>query len=456
MDEKTKPTETEPGREPSLYAPYTPKPEVKTTRRPFARAVRGLILLAVIAGASYATYQIVKTAQTPQKPPSGRAARDKTTTVSVATIGKGDIRVIVNALGTVTPLATVTVRTQINGQLQEVKFTEGSMVQKDELLAIIDDRPYQALRNQYLGQKARDQGFLEQAIADNERYQILLKQNSIAKQQAEDQKYVIKQYQGSVQTDEALIQQQDVNIAYTRIKSPITGRVGLRLVDQGNYVQTSDATGIAVLTQLQPISVLFSIPEDNLPEVMAEQKTGATLTVNTLDRANAKQLGAGKVATLDNQIDTTTGTVRVRALFDNVDNKLYPNQFVNVQLLVTTLHDVVTVPVGAVQRGSCDTYVYVVETSKDGDKSLRRCLKLGPIDGDMQQVISGLAPGERVVTSAFDQLSDGGAVRLPGAGGGGGGGGKGGGGGDGAGGRQRDGAPGDGQPPRRRRGQGGQ
>jgi multidrug efflux system membrane fusion protein len=332
--------------------------------------------------------------------------------VGAATVGQGDIRVIVNALGTVTPLATVTVQTHINGQLLEVGFTEGQLVKKGDFLAQIDPRPYQLLQAQFEGQLAHDQGVLAQSQIDLARYQKLAEQNSIARQQYEDQVYIVQQNQGTVKLDQAQIDQQKLNIIYCRIVSPVTGRIGLRLVDPGNYIQTTNATGIAVVTQMQPITVIFPIPEDDLPDILPQLNAGTPLQVFAYDRANVKQLATGRVMALDSQIDTTTGTVKVRAQFDNADNALFPNQFVNAQLLVKTLHDVVTVPTAAVQRGAPGTYVYVINS--DNTVSVRP-IKAGPTDGPTAAVDSGLSVGERVVVDGTDRLREGARVVVPGA-----------------------------------------
>ena len=283
--------------------------------------------------------------------------------VGAATVGQGDIRVVVNALGTVTPLATVTVQTQIDGQLISVGFTEGQSVKKGDFLAQIDPRPYELQQAQFEGQLARDEGVLAQAKVDLDRYKKLTEQNSIARQQYEDQIYIVQQDEGTVKLDQAQIDQQKLNVLYCRILSPVTGRVGLRLVDPGNYVQTNNSTGIAVVTQLQPITVIFPVPEDDLPEIVPQLNAGTALQVQAYDRANVKLLATGLVSALDNQIDTTTGTVKVRAQFENNDSALFPNQFVNAQLLVRTLKNVVTVPTAAIQRGAPGTYVYLINAN---------------------------------------------------------------------------------------------
>jgi multidrug efflux system membrane fusion protein len=408
MDERTRTTDekTAPGLRRTL--PTAPVVKSKPQRTKF---IVGLIVLIGLAAGGYWAYrsqyatQPASTAQrtAPQGPPQS---------VGAAAVGQGDIRVIVNALGTVTPIATVTVQTQINGQLLEVGFTEGQLVKKGDFLAQIDPRPYQLLQSQYEGQLAHDQGVLAQSQIDLARYQKLAEQNSIARQQYEDQVYIVQQNQGTVKLDQAQIDQQKLNIIYCRIVSPVTGRIGLRLVDPGNYIQTTVTTGIAVVTQMQPITVIFPIPEDDLPDILPQLNAGTPLEVFAYDRANVKLLATGRVMALDSQIDTTTGTVKVRAQFDNADNALFPNQFVNAQLLVKTLHNVVTVPTAAIQRGAPGTYVYVINA--DNTVSVRS-IKTGPTDGPVAAVDSGLSVGDRVVVDGTDRLRDGARVIIPGA-----------------------------------------
>jgi membrane fusion protein, multidrug efflux system len=408
MDERTRTTDEQTA--PELRRTLPIEPIVKTEPRRGRLIVGLIVLIGLAAGAyyayrtQYATQPATTTQRTvPQGPPQS---------VGAATVAAGDIRVIVNALGTVTPIATVTVQTQINGQLLEVGFTEGQLVKKGDFLAQIDPRPYQLLQAQYEGQLAHDQGVLAQSQIDLVRYQKLAEQNSIARQQYEDQVYIVQQNQGTVKLDQAQIDQQKLNIIYCRIVSPVTGRIGLRLVDPGNYIQTTTATGLAVVTQMQPITVIFPIPEDDLPDILPQLNAGTPLQVFAYDRANVKQLATGRVIALDSQIDTTTGTVKVRAQFDNADNALFPNQFVNAQLLVKTLHNVVTVPTAAIQRGAPGTYVYVINS--DNTVSVRP-IKAGPTDGPTAAVDSGLSVGERVVVDGTDRLREGARVVVPGA-----------------------------------------
>jgi multidrug efflux system membrane fusion protein len=370
-----------------------------------------IVALGLVALAGVGLYYFTTTR--PAAPDMAKATRAAPPQpVAVATIGTGDIRIVVSALGTVTPIATVTVKSRVSGHLLEVAFKEGQIVEKGDLLAQIDPRPFELARDQQEGQLMRDQGLLDQARTNLTRYQMLVKQNSIARQQAEDQAFVVKQYEGVVKTDIALIEAQKLNLTYARITAPIAGRIGLRLVDAGNYVQTTD-TGLAVITQLHPISVVFNVPEDELPKIMAAIRAGRSLAVTAYDRANITPLAVGKLMTVDNQIDQTTGTAKVRADFENLDDGLFPSQFVNARLLVETLHDVVTVPMSAIQRGAPGTYAYVVEP--ENTVSVRP-VELGPADRGMIAVTSGLRAGDRVVVDGADRLRDGAKVVVPGDG----------------------------------------
>jgi len=345
--------------------------------------------------------------------PTGRFQSSGPMPVGTAKAEKADMPIVLSALGTVSPLATVTVKTQIAGQLVEVAFKEGQLVNKGDLVAQIDPRPYQVALAQAEGQLARDQAILKNAELDLARYRTLVAQNSIARQTLDTQAALVQQHRGTVQADQAQVDTQKLNLTYCRIVAPISGRVGLRQVDPGNYAQTSDAGGIVVITQLQPISVIFTLPEDHLPAVQRRLKAGAALTVTAYDRTGATKLDTGTLQTLDNQIDTSTGTVKLRAVFDNKEQILFPNQFVNVRLLVDTVHGATTVPTAAIQRGSPGTFVYVV---KSDDTVAAQKVTLGASDNQRVAVTKGLAPGEAVVTDGADRLKDGAKVRLLGAG----------------------------------------
>lgn len=402
MDERVDRTELErTGRE----SPAISRPRPRQ-RHPWRWAALVLLILAIGALVWRQTHQ----------GPSGRPAPGSATTpqpVGAANVDQGDIRVILNALGTVTPLANVTVKTQISGLLMDVAFQEGQLVHKGDFLAQVDDRPYQVQLEKDQGQLAHDQGLLDQARADLKRYQTLGRQDSIARQQVEDQQFLVEQYQGTVKADQGTIDNDKLNITYCHIIAPVTGRVGLRQVDPGNYVTPADTNGLVVLTQLDPISVIFTVPQDNIPEIMQQLTSGATLPVDAYDRANITRLATGKVMTVDNQIDVTTGTVKVRSRFDNPQSALFPNQFVNAHLLVDTLHNVARVPVAAVQQGAPGAYVYVI--NQDNTVTVRP-IKTGHVDGNLEEVASGLKPGERVVTDGTDRLRDGAKVTVPQAG----------------------------------------
>src|ERR1700730_10534770 len=378
-------------------------PGTKAKRRSRLRPIF-LVGIAVLLGLGI--YRITGTLRTPRE--SGRGQETAPQPVGVATIGTGDIKVVVTALGTVTPIATVTVKTQVNGQLLEVGFQEGQSVKKGDFLAQIDPRPFHLSEVQFEGQLIRDQGLLDQARRNLARFQTLLKQDSIARQQAEDQAFLVKQDEGLVKMDQALIDAQKLSLNYAHIVSPVDGRIGLRMVDPGNFVQTTDP-GLVVVAQMHPITVIFVVPEDDIPEIMAAMRAGRALEVTAYDRANVTPLSVGKVEALDSQIDPTTGTVKLRANFDNLDDKLFPNQFVNARLLIKSLRGVVTVPSRAVQHGAPGTYVYVVGAN---DTVSARAVDLGPLDGAMFAVNAGLSAGDRGVVDGADRLRDGAKVLV--------------------------------------------
>ena len=342
-------------------------------------------------------------------PPSGRSGAMAAMPVRAATAETGEINLTLDALGTVTPLATVTVQTQINGQLTEVAFKEGQMVRKGDFLAQVDPRPYQAALDQAEGQLLKDQATLKVAQIDLARYETLDKEDSIAKQQVVDQEYAVRQDEGTVKVDQALVDNARLNLNYCRIVTPIDGRVGLRLVDPGNYVQVNSNTGIAVITQMQPITVVLVLPEDDLPLVMKRLREGAKLPVTAYDRSRTTKLATGMLSAVDSQIDPSTGTVKLKALFDNADQALFPNQFVNVTVLVDVLHVVTVVPGAAILRGAPGTFVFLV---KPDDSVTVRGVTLGPADGERVAVQSGLSPGERVVIDGADKLHDGARVEV--------------------------------------------
>jgi multidrug efflux system membrane fusion protein len=343
-----------------------------------------------------------KQGSAPQQGGAGRNAAPMS--IAPEVVGTGDIGINLNGLGTVTSLATVTVRTQISGYLTKVVFKEGDEVKKGDLLAEIDSRPYEAALAQAKGQLARDEAMLKGAQVDLARYQGLAAQNAVPHQTLDTQIALVAQDQGTVEADKATVKSAEVNLQYTRIMSPIDGRVGLRQVDQGNYVTPGDANGLVVITQLQPISVLFTVPEDNLPAIADRIRSGAVLPVTAYDRSGANKIAEGKLQTFDSQIDQTTGTIKLRAQFPNDDRALFPNQFVNVRLLLDTHKNVTTISTAGVQRGIPGTFVYLI--NPDSTVSVRP-VKLGETAGDRVEVISGLTPGERIVIDGADKLRDG-------------------------------------------------
>ena len=330
--------------------------------------------------------------------------------VQVATASRGEMPIVISALGTVTPLANVTVRTQLSGYLQAVAFQEGQLVKKGDVLAQIDPRPYQNTLANAEGTLARDSALLATARLDLKRYQALLAQDSIASQTVDTQASLVKQYEGTVKTDAAAIASAKLNLDYARITAPVSGRVGLRQVDAGNYVTPSDTNGIVVLAQVQPISVIFTTSEDNLPAILKQVNAGQKLPVTAYNRNNTVPLEAGALETLDNQIDTATGTIKLRATFANRDGLLFPNQFVNARLLVDTIRDAMIVPTAAVLNGSIGQFVYVVKP--DSTVTVRK-VKTGPVDGERTSIVDGLAVGERVVTDGSDRLREGAKITIP-------------------------------------------
>ncbi len=342
--------------------------------------------------------------------------RNLPTTVGVATAVKGDVPITLGALGTVTPEATVTVQSQIAGTLEKVDFTEGQLVKKGQLLAEVDERPYIVALAQAQGALARDQASLANAELDLKRYQTLAKQDSVSGQQVDTQAALVKQDEGTVKTDEANIASAKLNLIYCHVIAPVSGRVGLRQVDPGNYVTSASTTGVVVITQIDPIDIVFSLPEDDVSQVQARVAQGVTLEVTALDRTGAVTLAQGSLLTLDNQIDTSTGTVKAKARFANPTGVLFPNQFVNITLLVNTLKDAVIVPTQAVRHGSKGDYVFTVDQDPltGGNTAKMVIVKVGPADGDRTSIASGVNVGDQVITDGGDRLTDGGTIFLPG------------------------------------------
>jgi multidrug efflux system membrane fusion protein len=359
------------------------------------------LLVVIVIGARYR-------AATPAAP--GRGGLNGPLAVGVASVTTGEVPITINALGTVTPLATVTVHPQINGPLVKIAFTEGQMVKRGDLLVQIDPRPYQAAVDQAAGQLIRDQAALANAKVDLERYKTLLAQNSVSDQTYATQVATVAQDEATVASDRANLEAAQLNLDYCRITSPVAGLVGLRQVDIGNLMQANTTT-IVVVTQLQPMSVLFTVPEDSLSNVLQRLRTGQKLAVDAFDRSLTNKIASGTLSNADNEIDTTTGTLKLRAMFDNTKFELFPNQFVNVRLLLDTLHDAIVVPGAAMQQGASGSYVYVV---KPDSTVGMRAVTTGPTSGDLVSITKGLATGERVVVDGADQLRDGAKVVIPG------------------------------------------
>jgi multidrug efflux system membrane fusion protein len=332
------------------------------------------------------------------------------TPVGVAKVAQGDMAITLNALGTVTPLATVTVRPQVNGLIVKFDFQEGQIVKAGDVLAEIDPRPFQAALDQAKGTLDRDRALLANAIMDLRRYRTLAAQNAVSQQIFSTQAALVLQDQGNVKSDKANVEAAALNLSYCKITSPVAGRAGIRQLDLGNLVQGGQTNGIVVVTQIQPMSVIFSLPEDDIDQIMARVNAGASLSADAYDRAQIKKLASGALSAVDSQIDTTTGTVKLRAIFDNTDSALFPAQFVNVRLLVDTLRDQVLVPAAAVQRGAQGAFVFVVAPDKT---VAMRTVTLGPSDGTNVTIAKGLKPGDTVVIDGADRLRDGGEVTIP-------------------------------------------
>jgi len=320
-----------------------------------------------------------------------------------------DVEIDLPALGTVTAYNTVTVRSRVDGELVKVNFREGQKVKAGELLAQIDPRSYEVQLAQAQGAQQQNTAQLENARRDLQRYQTLYKQDSIARQQVDTQAALVRQYEGTLKSDQAAVDAAKLQLSYTRITAPISGRLGLRQVDQGNLVSSGDANGLVVITQTQPIAVVFTLPETQLPQVREQLAGGRTLTVSAYDRANTRKLATGVLETLDNQIDVSTGTLKLKARFENADDALFPNQFVNIRLNVQTLKDATVIPAGAVQRGARGPFVFVVQP--DNTVAVRQ-LVLGPTSDDKVTVTAGLQPGERVVIEGTDRLRAGTRVDI--------------------------------------------
>jgi multidrug efflux system membrane fusion protein len=379
---------------PDRILPAASTPAVAPTRRRWWLV--GLVLVALAAG----IYALRRTPHPTAPPGAGRAAAP--VAVVAEPVRHGPMVRALDGIGTVTPLATVTVRSRVDGQLMAVHFTEGEVVEAGALLAEIDPRPFQVALAQAEGQMARDQALLANAKVDRERYQRLVATDSIPKQQLDTQAALVQQYEGAVQSDQAQLDQARLQLTYARITAPIGGRLGLRLVDAGNIIHASDAGGLVTIAQIEPIAVLFTIPEDSIQAVLEELRNGGPpLIVEAYDRAQQRQLASGTLLTVDNAIDPTTGTLRLKAQFDNADGALFPNQFVNARLLLDRQDDALLIPSAAVQRGAEGAFVYVVQPDQT---AVRRAVRLGLSDADSVAVEDGVAAGELVIVDGADAV----------------------------------------------------
>jgi multidrug efflux system membrane fusion protein len=359
-----------------------------------------LVVVLVGGGGAWFLFRRAALAQSTAHPPRSPPPLGVTT----ATASRSDIGVHLDALGTVTPIATVTLKTRVDGQLMSVNYREGQMVHQGDVLVEIDPRPFQVQLTEAEGQYERDEALLKDARVELDRYRNLFARDAIPKQTLDVQVATVHQFEGTVKNDRGLVDAAKLQLVYCRITSPVSGRVGLRLVDPGNIVHATDTTGLLVITQLQPITVVFSVAEDYLPQIQQQLTLGHRLAVDAFDRAKQKRIAAGELLTFDNQIDTTTGTVKLKAVFPNEDGALFPNQFVNARLLVDVHQSATLVPAAAVQRNTQGAFVYLV---KPDHTVAIQAVSVGTVDGDVAEIVKGLEPGAVIAVDNFDKLQEG-------------------------------------------------
>jgi multidrug efflux system membrane fusion protein len=403
---------------PAERSPHSPG-QVRSNppQRPSGRRWIWWLLLLVLAAVGYWQWPKLKTflpssgasSQDATKGGGGRRGASGASQVVAARATRGNIKVYVTGLGAVTPIYTVTVKSRVDGQLMRVQFKEGQVVHQGDLLLEIDPRPYEVQLEQAEGQLIRDQALLKNAHLDLDRYNTLMKQDAIPQQTLNTQEALVTQYEGTIKTDQSQIDSAKLNLVYSHITSPITGLVGLRLVDPGNIVHAADTNGLLVITQLDPISVIFTTAEDQLPPILEKMHAGEQLQVEAWDRELKNKLADGKLETIDNQIDQTTGTLKLRAIFANSNGKLYPSQFVNARLLVEQKQNITLLANAAIQRNSQGTYVWMVNP----DQTVAvRPITVGTTEGDQSEIVAGLAPGDTVVTVGVDRLEEGAKVNA--------------------------------------------
>ena len=368
-----------------------------------------VVVLLLVGGIAWYLYGVARTQSEQKEAMARKGFSGEAAPVVVVAARKGNLPVYLTGLGTVTAYYTVTLHSRVDGQIMEVYFKEGQFVNKGDALVEIDPRPYQVMLEQAEGQLAKDQATLKDAELDFNRYTVLVNEGVIARQQLDTQTATMDSTKGSIKTDQASIDTAKLDLTYCHITAPIAGRIGLRLVDPGNIVHAADTNGLVVITQLQPIAVIFTLPQDQLPEVYKELRAMDRLPVDAYDRDDVTKIASGYLQTMDNQIDTTTGTYKLKAVFGNEKNELFPNQFVNIHLLVSTEKNVTIIPATAVQRGPDGTYVYVVNS---GDTVKVRSVKVGMTQGNNISIASGLKPGEEVVTDGLDKLTDGSKIEA--------------------------------------------